>query len=170
MKVGDQVIENVTASITTVEGSLLLGQSFLGRFSSWSIDNDRLALLLTPAGRSDKTIVQSTAGPGWFAVFENAVGIVYIDPTTVRIEGNLRKIWELQDYKAPLSFGRTSIRSVRRLAEYDCVEERYRTISVWGHSGPMASGDTTTDQPSGKWVYAPRQSAGSFLLTALCAK
>ena len=46
LKVGDREIENVTASVAKVEGSLLLGQSFLARFRSWSIDNERGLLLL----------------------------------------------------------------------------------------------------------------------------
>ncbi len=50
LKVGDQEIENVAASVSTtvgkVSGPLLLGQSFLTRFKSWSIDNERGVLLL----------------------------------------------------------------------------------------------------------------------------
>ena len=46
MMVGNRVIENVVGSVGSVQGSLLLGQSFLSRFKSWSIDNGRQALLL----------------------------------------------------------------------------------------------------------------------------
>ena len=46
LKVGDRVLENVIGSIAPVSGSLLLGQSFLSRFRSWSIDNERHALVL----------------------------------------------------------------------------------------------------------------------------
>jgi predicted aspartyl protease len=46
LKIGDRMVENVTGSIAPVAGSLLLGQSFLGRFHSWSIDNQREALVL----------------------------------------------------------------------------------------------------------------------------
>jgi clan AA aspartic protease (TIGR02281 family) len=46
LKVGDKVLENVMGSIAPVAGSLLLGQSFLARFKSWSIDNQRQALIL----------------------------------------------------------------------------------------------------------------------------
>jgi tetratricopeptide (TPR) repeat protein len=46
LKVGDRTLENVTGSIAPVEGSLLLGQSFLRHFKSWSIDNQREALIL----------------------------------------------------------------------------------------------------------------------------
>ena len=46
LKVGDRILENVTGSVASTKGSLLLGQSFLGRFKSWSIDNSRHVLLL----------------------------------------------------------------------------------------------------------------------------
>jgi clan AA aspartic protease (TIGR02281 family) len=46
LRVGDRVLENVTASIAPVAGQLLLGQSFLRRFKSWSIHNGRSALIL----------------------------------------------------------------------------------------------------------------------------
>jgi predicted aspartyl protease len=46
LTVGDRVVENVTGGIAPVQGALLLGQSFLSRFKSWSIDNDRQGLML----------------------------------------------------------------------------------------------------------------------------
>lgn len=46
LKVGGKVLENVTASVSDIKGDLLLGQSFLRRFSSWSIDNQRQVLIL----------------------------------------------------------------------------------------------------------------------------
>lgn len=46
LKVGNKTLENVTGSIAPVAGTLLLGQSFLSRFTSWSIDNQRRALIL----------------------------------------------------------------------------------------------------------------------------
>jgi predicted aspartyl protease len=46
MVVGGREVRNVTASITGRNGALLLGQSFLRRFKSWSIDNRRRVLVL----------------------------------------------------------------------------------------------------------------------------
>jgi clan AA aspartic protease (TIGR02281 family) len=46
LTIGDRKIENVTGSVADVKGSLLLGQSFLSRFRSWSIDNQRHVLVL----------------------------------------------------------------------------------------------------------------------------
>jgi predicted aspartyl protease len=36
LRVADREIRNVTASVASVKGGLLLGQSFLRRFGSWS--------------------------------------------------------------------------------------------------------------------------------------
>jgi predicted aspartyl protease len=46
LKVGKHLLENVTGSVASARADLLLGQSFLSRFSSWSIDNKRRVLLL----------------------------------------------------------------------------------------------------------------------------
>jgi predicted aspartyl protease len=46
LKVGNRETANVVAGVAKVEGNLLLGQSFLNRFNSWSIDNQRQLLLL----------------------------------------------------------------------------------------------------------------------------
>ena len=46
LKVGDRVLKNVIGSIAPASASLLLGQSFLSHFRSWSIDNQRMVLVL----------------------------------------------------------------------------------------------------------------------------
>lgn len=46
LKVGDEVVENVIAGVIQERGYLLLGQSFLNHFKSWSIDNTSHSLLL----------------------------------------------------------------------------------------------------------------------------
>jgi hypothetical protein len=46
LKVGDIVVRSVEGSVVSSQGSLLLGQSFLGRFKSWSLDNASRELLL----------------------------------------------------------------------------------------------------------------------------
>jgi clan AA aspartic protease (TIGR02281 family) len=46
LKIGDKTLENVVGAIVPVAGGLLLGQSFLSRFKSWSIDNHAGTLIL----------------------------------------------------------------------------------------------------------------------------
>jgi clan AA aspartic protease (TIGR02281 family) len=48
LKVGGIVVDNVKGGVAPQEGSLLLGQSFLERFKSWSIDNTKHVLVLEP--------------------------------------------------------------------------------------------------------------------------
>jgi clan AA aspartic protease (TIGR02281 family) len=48
LKVGDKLVENVNASVAPSKAVLLLGQSFLGRFKSWSLDNTKHVLRLNP--------------------------------------------------------------------------------------------------------------------------
>lgn len=48
LKVGGAVIKNVNGSVTSSKGSLLLGQSFLEKFKSWSIENTKHELVLVP--------------------------------------------------------------------------------------------------------------------------
>ena len=49
LKVGTLELQNVTASMANANSEPLLGQSFLSRLSSWSIDNQRHALVLNAA-------------------------------------------------------------------------------------------------------------------------
>jgi uncharacterized protein len=46
LKLGNEVIRNVRGVISPPQGSLLLGQSFLRNFKSWSIDNVKHALVV----------------------------------------------------------------------------------------------------------------------------
>lgn len=46
LRVGDREVDNVLAAVNAADGGMLLGQSFLGRLKSWSIDNERRRLLL----------------------------------------------------------------------------------------------------------------------------
>jgi predicted aspartyl protease len=49
LKVGELTLSNVTASIGSIKSTPLLGQSFLSKLGSWSIDNNRHVLRLTGA-------------------------------------------------------------------------------------------------------------------------
>ena len=46
LKIGNHLVQNVKATMASPKATLLLGQSFLQQFHSWSIDNARHALVL----------------------------------------------------------------------------------------------------------------------------
>ena len=46
LKIGGLVMQNVTVRIAAARSSLLLGQSFLSRLRSWSVDNGRQVMII----------------------------------------------------------------------------------------------------------------------------
>jgi predicted aspartyl protease len=46
LRIGEMVMENVTVRIAAGNSSLLLGQSFLRRLKSWSMDNARQVMII----------------------------------------------------------------------------------------------------------------------------
>jgi clan AA aspartic protease (TIGR02281 family) len=46
LKLGDLVMQNVTVRVTSEKSGPLLGQSFLNRLNSWSMDNNRRVLII----------------------------------------------------------------------------------------------------------------------------
>ena len=64
--------------------------------------------------------------------------VYYIDPATITREGNLRRVWEILDLSAK---GPDGERSILASVEYDCAENRMRTVSATGRSLRMARGE-----------------------------
>ncbi len=60
LRVGTVEIRNVIGSVVPSEGDLLLGQSFLSKLKSWSIDNERHMLLLNESPKSERLIPVSS--------------------------------------------------------------------------------------------------------------
>ena len=46
LRIGEMVVQNVTVRISAAKSSLLLGQSFLSRLKSWSMDNSRQVMII----------------------------------------------------------------------------------------------------------------------------
>ena len=63
LKVGNVLVNQVEAGIAGIEGQLLLGQSFLQKIDSWSLDNKRKLLILNEAGQSTNRISAQAPRP-----------------------------------------------------------------------------------------------------------
>lgn len=48
ISIGGYLVKNVVACVGSTQSSLLPGKSFLDKFSSWTIDNDKSSLILNP--------------------------------------------------------------------------------------------------------------------------
>jgi len=73
----------------------------------------------------------------WERVGRTNAAVHYVDPATLRKDGNLRRVWALQDMRDTSPEG---VMSIRALQEYDCAQARFRFVSVAAHAGPMAQG------------------------------
>jgi len=94
---------------------------------------------------------------------------VYVDPDTIRHEADGVEMWELYDYKKRGTTGGISFLSFKKLNEYNCGEERIRTLAVMYHSGNIGNGMVvSTNSEKGKWKRAPAGSVGEALWKFAC--
>jgi clan AA aspartic protease (TIGR02281 family) len=110
LKIGGQEVRNVTASVAPQVGALLLGQSFLSRLKSWSIDNARQVLVInelpirnpastmsvrphtSPRGTVSDNAMQEAQ---WVSLgsFNGGKLEDFVDVSGIRIDGDVRRAW-----------------------------------------------------------------------------
>ena len=113
-------------------------------------------------------MIAGSAWAEWVMFTKNEEVTFYFDPARIRKDGNLRRNWELLDFRKRRAEGEMS-RRVRR--EYDCKQERYRFLAVSLHSEPMAGGTIlfSIDEENNWRAIAP----GTFdetIFNIVCAK
>jgi clan AA aspartic protease (TIGR02281 family) len=101
LRVGQLEVRDVIASVGDSGGLLLLGQSFLSRLKSWSIDNEQQALVITEsaASRSPLIVPRATVSHGasdWVRVTAQDApgGDLFVNTASFRGNGNSRSLWE----------------------------------------------------------------------------
>ena len=110
------------------------------------------------------TLIGSPAWAGWVKVGEIAF---YVDVDTIQVNGDIRRVWELQDLKAGDS---TAALSRRIWVEYDCKAERRRLLSLTAHSGPMANGSVlVTLNRASEWDFIASGATASAPLKFVCS-
>jgi hypothetical protein len=115
-----------------------------------------------------------TADPHrWVAVGESVDSTVYADPSSIRKEGNMVKILDLQDHKRILVSGRFLVLSMREQLEFDCKEERVRTLFMSVFAEPMGEGTELKSEGDGTgstWSPVSPTSIEGGLLRFACRK
>lgn len=113
-------------------------------------------------------LTTGSAWAEWVKVDEAIEGDKYIDPATIRKDGDIRRVWEILDLKKRNKYGQSSIRT---RVEYDCKQERYNILSLTTHSKSMAQGsiiDNGNFVPN--WVDIPPGSVSSNLIKIICSR
>ena len=101
LRVGKLEVRDVIASVGDSGGLLLLGQSFLSRLKSWSIDNELQALLITQSTTSRSPLIVPRAKDGrgtgdWVRVSapNEPLAELYVNTASFQGNGNSRSFWE----------------------------------------------------------------------------
>jgi hypothetical protein len=73
----------------------------------------------------------------WANYGESEIGVHYWDPTSVRADGDRKRVWRLIDRRHKLGNG---IQSGKALIEIDCKAGKYRYLKTMQYSGKMGQG------------------------------
>jgi clan AA aspartic protease (TIGR02281 family) len=134
LRVGSLELRDVIASVVPSAGSLLLGQSFLSRLKSWSIDNERQVLLITPSETSRSTLIVarakfSNSGKGWVRITaaSGSAGELLVNTASFQGEGKLRRVSDKHVFPAHSErwLGKW-VSYAEDHWEFDCGDERAR--------------------------------------------
>ena len=133
--------------------------------------NAALILLLTVAMGCTELASNRSAPTEWRRIMGNETVITYIDSATIRRSGDIVKMWLLLDRKtAGVSHGKAYL-SQKSQEEFDCREERNRTLYLTLHSGNMGADEVVYKNPDPeKWMPIPPQSVIEILWKVACGR
>jgi len=109
----------------------------------------------------------------WVKIAESNLRVLYYNPAAISQQGDLRRVWTLQDNKQRDQDG---VLSRHYLSEFDCKEKRQRLLSVSTHAERMARGETiklrrySLEEPDGKWRDVAPNTFPAHLLKLVCAE
>ena len=93
----------------------------------------------------------------------------YIDLSSIRVTGHMRRVWTLADLSSRNQYGAQSQRS---LVEVDCKEQRIRALTYAELAEPMGRGKVLRSEnfdPPDRWFFAVPGSTGAHLVRTVCA-
>jgi len=108
------------------------------------------------------------AAQAWTRIGETPEVALYVNRNAIEREDSIRRVWEMQDLKAPDAEG---VRSRRYLNEYDCTYKMHRLGRMTSFAGPKLTGEKLADvKDMGYWRKIPPN--GVFVLTyiAVCVE
>jgi len=102
----------------------------------------------------------------WEAIDENHLAVVYIDPDKIRASSVYPQAWHLIDLRER---SKTGAMSRLALMEYDCHDERRRTLAFSSKSEAMGEGKTLfTSAVSTPWKPISGDTVAQKALLMLC--
>lgn len=123
-------------------------------------------------------LVHGPVGAEWVAIDaryqSHPLQTAYIDPSSIRREGNVVELSALIDWKA-MQGGRSPTRfySTKLTKQFDCAERRVRTLAATDFDGHMGTGEVIGGNgysSEGHWVAIGPGTINQGLWEAACGK
>ena len=113
-------------------------------------------------------MLAGSAWADWVLFSETDTSTFYYDPATIRKDGHIRRVWELNNLRKRHKDGEMSR---RYRVEYDCKKERMKFLGLTEHSEPMASGTVLRTLGEDKdWREVPPGTVLETMFKIVCAK
>jgi hypothetical protein len=108
----------------------------------------------------------------WIETSKTDDYIAYADPSSIRREGDIVRMWSMFDYKNPQTgLPGKPHQSTRRQFEYDCKQKRARALAVSSHAAHDGKGDPiAAASVKYNWSAVVPDSADDYLLKFACKK
>ena len=107
----------------------------------------------------------------WVAVGVSESSTLHAEPASIQKSGDLVKMLDLLDFKAPQVAGTYRYQSSKTLSEYDCKGGQSRILYFSWHSAPMGGGNIVhIDSDSNEWVPVSPRSGVEKLWKIACDK
>jgi len=113
-------------------------------------------------------LVTGSVWAEWVLVAEGNTSSYYLDPSTIRKDGDLRKVWAVISLDERGKEGELSLRTRN---EFDCREERYRVLALSYHTETMGTGLMIHNfNQSSKWMDVAPRTLDEKALKFVCSK
>ena len=107
----------------------------------------------------------------WVMLHEDDRFSYYVDINSVKKNNQFARAWTLIEYKTPRQNGYFLTKSLVSLEEYDCKEDKTRTLSQTQYTGSMGQGEKlSVDLSNEKWVYIIPNSINDSMEKFTCKK
>jgi hypothetical protein len=116
-------------------------------------------------------VTSNSAMAEWVGLGSRDNYTVYADPATIQKTDNGIKMWWLGDFKTSASEGSEPHMSMKTRTEFDCKEERLRTLSFSWYSKNIAKGKVVNNNSDiDIWVPNGTSPVGNVLRKFACRK
>jgi hypothetical protein len=118
-------------------------------------------------------VVSSSAAAGWIEAVSDERSTIYVDPATIRSDGNLVRIGALYDLNTPVikETNGKPYASQKVQSEFDCKEKLWRMLEYSWYTGKMGEGQMVENFAESYKLKPIRSgSAAEIMWKLACAK